>query len=369
MIKIHENRASSSVQPFNAPSPNDPLGCDTTESSSAFLSRIWRPNGDCHQLAFRNPRSNLFCGAHVKGPVKAADIAFRKSHAGVDAYFAPAAFKSSENRKADNAAGACCLWVDVDVGPEKAKSGDGYETSEEAFDALNSFCCEAAIPTPTYIVSTGSGGFHAYWVLDRSIGLKLWLDLAHKLKAIAKQLNFLADPSRTADIASLMRMPGTLNFKYSPPRPVVLIHATNAPIKLCVMADAIAAAHDRLISTALERPCKSSGDSGTADMALLRAILRCLDPDMTYCDWFRVAAAIFNCTSGSDEGFHLFDDWSSRGQKYKGENDTRRTWGGLRLDHPSPVTIATLRMMVEAAGYSWKADVVESLASFSEVPR
>jgi hypothetical protein len=54
-----------------------------------------------------------------------------------------------------------------------------------------------------------------------------WLSYAWKLKALNKACGFLADDSRTADIASVLRIPGTLNHKFTPPRPVTLEYASD----------------------------------------------------------------------------------------------------------------------------------------------
>lgn len=90
-------------------------------------------------------------------------------------------------------------------------------------------------------------------------------------------------------------------------------------------------------------------------LSLLHSALNLLDPDMPYPDWFRAAAAIFNNTGGAECGFTLFDDWSCAGKKYKGTHETQTIWKSLRLDYSCPVTLGTLRYMVEANGHDWDA--------------
>jgi hypothetical protein len=65
---------------------------------------------------------------------------------------------------------------------------------------------------PTLRVDSG-GGLHVYWVLDEPIARKVWQSIARKFSALAKQHGLLADPARTADIASVLRIPGTWNYK------------------------------------------------------------------------------------------------------------------------------------------------------------
>lgn len=100
-------------------------------------------------------------------------------------------------------------------------------------------------------------------------------------------------------------------------------------------------------------PSARSSSPGEGSLRLLQAIAKHLDPDVGYRDWFSIAAAIFNEAGGCEDAFELFDLWSSQGQKYKGVRDTRNLWQNLRLDHPNPITMATLRRMVEANGHDW----------------
>jgi hypothetical protein len=78
--------------------------------------------------------------------------------------------------------------------------------------------------------------------------------------------------------------------------------------------------------------------------------LRHLDPDLGYDDWLRVIMAMFTETGGSEEGFEIVLNWSSKGHKFKGENDVRKVWKHLRVDIDRPVTMGTLIKMVNDAG-------------------
>ena len=102
-----------------------------------------------------------------------------------------------------------------------------------------------------------------------------------------------------------------------------------------------------------QRATNPASASPQRTLRLLQACLERLDADMPYPKWFLVAAAVFNTTGGADEGFELFDQWSSTGQKYKGDRDTLAKWRSLRLDHDRPVGLGTLRRMVEAEGHDW----------------
>lgn len=134
---------------------------------------------------------------------------------GIDAYFGCAAFTTPRNRRAGNAAGAKSFWLDIDVGEEKP-----YATIADAIQACDQFCDRAGIPIPGIVFS--GGGIHAYWPLDRLVAPADWLYTAQRFKLLTSAFDFHCDPSRTADIASILRPPGTKNYKLSIPREVAL---------------------------------------------------------------------------------------------------------------------------------------------------
>jgi len=135
-------------------------------------------------------------------------------------YFACASFKADsytdhsgkvKRRTAENANFAKSFWLDIDCGQDKAEGGKGYNTKKQALSALGAFCLEVGIKMPT-IVDSG-GGIHAYFILDQAIEKSLWKETANKLKSLTSSLKFLADDSRTSDIASVLRPVGSHNRK------------------------------------------------------------------------------------------------------------------------------------------------------------
>jgi predicted P-loop ATPase len=72
------------------------------------------------------------------------------------------------------------------------------------------------------------------------------------------------------------------------------------------------------------------------------------DPDGDYDSWVRVGMALHHETDGSEEGFHIWDQWSQLGDKYKGTSDLESHWRSFRSDGPNPVTMASLRVATPA---------------------
>jgi hypothetical protein len=71
---------------------------------------------------------------------------------------------------------------------------------------------------PTLVVRTG-GGFHLYWRLDPAVEVDA--DLARAV-ALMRSMADKLGCDNVGDLPHVMRLPGTLNHKYDPPRPVQL---------------------------------------------------------------------------------------------------------------------------------------------------
>lgn len=143
---------------------------------------------------------------------------------GYDVYHSCAAFAAIDGivrRKASYASGARAFWVDLDVG-----AGKSFASQKDATAAAFAFSNAIKLPTPA-VVSSGRG-IHCYWLLDSFLDARTWYDYAARLKQACVQLGFAADPTRTADIASILRTPGTINHKNnSPVRELYLPPANN----------------------------------------------------------------------------------------------------------------------------------------------
>jgi hypothetical protein len=96
------------------------------------------------------------------------------------------------------------LWIDLDL-KEDLSPEDLTRTKE--------------FPWPPSAVINSGGGWHVYWFL-KAPGQKEDIPrIEGRLKALAAY--FGADPS-AAEAARILRLPGTYNHKYFPPRPVLL---------------------------------------------------------------------------------------------------------------------------------------------------
>ena len=136
---------------------------------------------------------------------------------GSTVYHGCAVYKKFGSRAKNNAIGACSLWLDVDAGEAKP-----YPDQTAAVEAVRSFCQKTGLSDPI-LVDSGYGT-HVYWPLDQMLPREEWEAAAQQLKSLCEINNLHADHSRTTDISSVLRPPGTYNRKNpAAPRLVHLI--------------------------------------------------------------------------------------------------------------------------------------------------
>lgn len=137
---------------------------------------------------------------------------------GEDVYYALGSLKELKRndkgnldgpRKRGNIKELRAFWLDIDVKPDQQDIA--YATQREAFDALRSFVKQNDLPAP-YVVSSGVG-LHVYWPLTTGLDGDKWNHYADLFKQITEEAGLKADPSRTADRASILRVPDTENRK------------------------------------------------------------------------------------------------------------------------------------------------------------
>lgn len=268
---------------------------DNQEKS--LLQALWRSEQHTHFFGRLDRDSGQFRNFTPKEEATAAEMAKKLSDSGEEIYFAPAHYATSENRTQSNAVGAHAFWIDIDCGEKKAAEGKGYADIGQARVALDAACRESGIPKPNILINSGNG-IHAYWSLAEFVPKEKWQAFARKFKAILAKLGFRADPSRTADIASVLRIPGTQNHKYEPAKPVTVLYWNDQHIGNEVMFAAIDAAHTRLCGAVAATPKQSpppavSGNSptpsahsvGPLDMEQLKSAYVVLDPDCDESTW------------------------------------------------------------------------------------
>lgn len=194
--------------------------------SKTFLSRMFKgkPSGSRIQI-WTAPTRRLSLHAKVPTASQLQQFVNEKE----DVYFglslAPKHLTARQRCKAKDALGIVCMWADIDFGKDGHKKKNLPPTEDSALAYID------AMPAkPTFVVHSG-GGFHAYWCLDEP-----WVfthedewkeaeELSHRwqehMRSMLEEDGFSLDS--TWDLARILRVPGTLNFKGDEPLPVSLV--------------------------------------------------------------------------------------------------------------------------------------------------
>ena len=170
------------------------------------------------------PSEGSYCLVAIKKPLpiqhsfyntleELQDNAKKRLSNGWDVFYGCSTFKDGSSRKAPNALLVKSFWLDLDCG-----QGKPFDSQATALKALKSFCEATNLPKPT-LVNSGNG-VHVYWILKEAITPDVWEPVAEGLKRLCKDSSFEADPAVTADVARILRVPDTLNFKSDPPKKV-----------------------------------------------------------------------------------------------------------------------------------------------------
>lgn len=168
-----------------------------------FLKLVLPSQGNYCWVAIKNKKAKQ---GFVSTIEELARKLLEEDAAGIDTYFACSSFLQPGSRKSENVQAVASFWLDLDVG-----EGKPFSTQDEALGALDAFCSKVNIP---YALTVSSGyGLHAWWPLNRTIEPKEWRLYAARFKALCDAHGFSADPARTADTSSILRAPGTRNFK------------------------------------------------------------------------------------------------------------------------------------------------------------
>lgn len=207
--------------------------------------------------------------------------------------------------------------------------------------------CDDAVPSlndlrslplpPNMVVATSSGRHHAYWLVhDCTVEQFSEVQLA-----LAR--HFGTD-TNIKDATRVMRLPGTLNWKYSKPFLARIVHRTKRkPISVAKLLKQLD------ISVEISRSDSSGGSevvtatptifqslqSGVTAPEIEAALDR-IDPD-DRATWLRVGMAIHSVMPEQD-GYQLWTRWSNSSSKFN-EKDQKRTWDNFK---PGGIGIRTL---------------------------
>jgi hypothetical protein len=138
-----------------------------------------------------------------------AQVILKADAAGYTVYHACSSFVSRGKLTKENVLRTRSLWLDVDCGPAKP-----YLDSSAGARAVILFARQLGLPDPLFVAS--GLGLHIYWTLDQELERETWEKYARGLKELCRQHQLFTGVERTADIASILRPPGTHHRKGEP---------------------------------------------------------------------------------------------------------------------------------------------------------
>jgi len=178
-----------------------------TDKSSVFLENIF---GKVHntyvelRLIRDNEIQTIFMHSIRKGFDFWFDIGSMNTD-GYNIYFGVSGRK--EKRGTGEAVSVVpCLWLDID------------NVDERRTDELCSLWYDKnELPIPSYVIKSGHG-LHIYWILEKPFRIKSDDD-RHRISGYLQGLADFLHADRCYDLARVMRLPETINWKY-PDAPV-----------------------------------------------------------------------------------------------------------------------------------------------------
>jgi len=144
-----------------------------------------------------------------------------------DVYWSMAEF-SARKRTAKNATSVQYFWLDLDCGEAK-----GYPSKADALKGL----VASSLPPISMLVDSGNG-LHVYWKLDAPAPVEDWHLVAEQLKQACLAWGVHADHGITADVARILRVPGTHNRKDpDAPKPVRVLKKSERTYSLSAFSE------------------------------------------------------------------------------------------------------------------------------------
>lgn len=271
-------------------------------------------------------------------------------------YLVPAVFKTSPSpRQKGQDAGVCnLLFLDIDNGQEAENLLSIQDLMEDQLNEFNYVLY--------HTISSKPDAPRLRFVLDvDELPTKYYRDAIHDIAGRLGVTNF--------DKASY-------NFALPMYLPTVLKDQSDTPIIVSKVSGRPYTKHDiyedELEDVTIE---ELQDELPLEDLDYLKpqvegvlvsdaaSALRHIDPDCDYPEWLRILTALKHQFIGDEESleaYELFDEWSSRGEKYGGSDETAAKWQSFKQT-PSgrdPITIRTL--FHEAAENGWDSDLVKN---------
>lgn len=177
----------------------------TAEGRQSFWWEVGKPT------PLPNGRRNVYFGVHPTALIPETN---RRGE--------PAESRAVRSR-IEHIAAVNCLFAEFDA-------RDFDESKEKALAHI-----DALVPAPSIIVDSG-GGYHCYWLLDQTWRLETTEDRNAAARLQSAWVKLMGGDEGAKDLARVLRVPGTHNYKYDPPRNVEIVRMDGARYTLETLA-------------------------------------------------------------------------------------------------------------------------------------
>lgn len=210
--------------------------------------------------------------------------------------------------------------------------------------------------TPHIVIQTSPGKFHRYW-LTHGGGNAI---SEFKLVMNTMVSDYGSDPN-ARDLARVLRLPGFYHQK-NPSCPFmvqILETSMSQPYTWDQIKEAIPPT-----SMPIHEPIKTLADGAFKDPLRVRSALMTIDPDCEYQVWISIGMALHHASSGGEEGYSLWDEWSAKGKSYR-FGETTYKWQSFGKIKDVPVTIGTLFHFASENGWDWVPKFQRTVIDFA----
>ena len=245
------------------------------------------------------------------------------------------------------------FWIDIDIAGQGHVSPQYPQDMEEALKFIQGLPLQ-----PSAIVNSG-GGIHAYWLLNQP-----WYFANDGERQQAQEISrsfqgFIIEKGcelgwkldNTSDLARLLRVPGTLNHKSSPPKTVDIIHMddkryTIKDFEVMTMkaVSEEAAPVPELITTAPVEYPPADAEQIARHCAWLR---HCKEDAAILSEsaWYRMTSILGRCKNGEK----LCHEWSQAHSKYSFSETEQKL--SQSLVNAGPATCKYVFEVLDGKGY------------------
>lgn len=245
-------------------------------------------------------------------------------------FFGVAKFKDDSSRAKANVEALKAFWLDIDCGP-----GKPYETQSDGAAALARFTKIVGLPRP--IVVNSGRGLHVYWPLTEAITREEWEPVAAKLRTACTTHELHADPA-CFEVARVLRVPGTFNFKGDDPLEVVVLSPGKGPISYADMREILGV-------KGVVMPAQQGRGMSALSQQVLGSIENSFTKIMTRTDGCAQLQACYNDRKDLSE-----PRWFSALSVAKFCNDKDKAIHRLSKDHPDYDPIRTEQKLTHILG-------------------